>query len=85
MNQKEKVKFLINKIEKENYTIYSNTSEIDNMRNVLNALKKEPLNLEDERLYDECPTMLPNFKCDGRCEKNYKLQLECWKDALKDD
>ena len=61
-------------MESETYSIYSDISEIDNGRNVVDALKKEPLDLEDNRFYDRCPTMLPNFKCDGRCKKDYRIQ-----------
>lgn len=85
MIKKEKIDFIINDLERETYSIYADLSEIDNSRNVVEALKKEPLDLKDKRLYDRCPTMLPNFKCDGRCEKDYTLQLDCWKEALQDD
>jgi hypothetical protein len=85
VTQKEKIDFIINALESETYSIYADSSEIDNSRNVVEALKKDPLDLKDKRLYDRCPTMLPNFKCDGRCEKDYTLQLECWKEALQDD
>lgn len=85
MIRKEKIDFIINDLESETYSIYADPNEIDNSRNVVEALKKEPLDLKDKRLYDRCPTMLPNFKCDGRCEKDYTLQLDCWKEALQDD
>lgn len=85
MNQKEKVNFIINELEGEKYSVYSDISEIENSKNVLDVLKKEPLNISDKRLYDKCPTMLPKFQCDRRCEEDYKLQLECWKEALQDD
>lgn len=87
MTATEKVERVINKIEGYSFNVCSNLDDIYNLKDLLRALEKQPLDFSDINFCSVCPTSnwLPNFKCDERCDKDWKLQGECWRDALKDD
>lgn len=89
MTIKEKVNLIIKDIENESYSVYSDVSEIEDRRNLLKALEQNHLSFNNKGFYGGCPhNFLPGFKCDERCckdYKSYKLRLECWEEALKDD
>lgn len=87
MTHDEKVNLVIKDIEKETFDVFSDTNYIQDRRTLLSAFNRRPIDFTHEGFYACCPSedLLPNFKCDNRCDKDYTLQLECWKDALKDD
>ena len=84
---KDKINLYIKELEDKTYTIHSDLSEMENDARLLDALKQDKIDIEHDGFLCVCPSesVLPNFKCDSRCDKDYTLQKECWKEALKDD
>jgi len=87
MTTAEKVERVINKIEGYSFNIYSDENDLSDLKDILRALKRQPLDFNDIDFCSMCPTSawFPDFECDERCIKDWKLNGECWRDALKDD
>ena len=92
MINEEYVKAIIQYYENMTFTIYSDIAYIETARDLVKALKEQPINFEKNIFVDTCPPydVIP-FECDDSCCKidlscdtEWRAhQISCWKKALE--